>query len=313
MICIGAALVDMVAQVQRFPLTDDEVFVSDLNLFSGGAAANTAYACGKLGLKSAFLGKLGKNDPFGTKILIDFSDVNVNTSLIKYSNEHGTGSAYVVLTKEGDRRIFAHSGAANYLSKEDIVEQEIMSTKLIFLSSLKNLSPLLKAAKIGQKNGIPVILNPGMLIIDQGFDMIKELLEQVDILILSKREFQSLFPSKNKGKLNGLIKEKANHLFKFGIKSLIVTMGEKGAKLLDPKCSKMISPTIVTQVIDTTGAGDAFSAGFIYKFIRNTSFNFDDLKNCVKTGNFVAGKCIQKLGARKGLPNCEELISEFFK
>ena len=53
-ICIGAALVDLLAQIERHPLEDDEVFVSDLKLFSGGAAANTAYACAKLGLKTAF-------------------------------------------------------------------------------------------------------------------------------------------------------------------------------------------------------------------------------------------------------------------
>ena len=58
-ICLGAALVDMVAQVKRHPIEDDEVFVSDLKLLSGGAAANTAYACAKLGLKTAFIGKLG--------------------------------------------------------------------------------------------------------------------------------------------------------------------------------------------------------------------------------------------------------------
>ncbi|HEC41154.1 MAG TPA: carbohydrate kinase family protein, partial [bacterium] len=55
----------MVAEVERHPLEDDEVYVSDLKLFSGGAAANTAYACGKLGLKSIFIGKLGNNDTFG--------------------------------------------------------------------------------------------------------------------------------------------------------------------------------------------------------------------------------------------------------
>ena len=78
-ICIGAALVDMVANVKRHPLEDDEVFVSELNLFSGGAAANTAFACSLLGLKSAFLGKLGKNDTFGVKIIQgNVCIVNVN-------------------------------------------------------------------------------------------------------------------------------------------------------------------------------------------------------------------------------------------
>ncbi len=305
----------MVAQVERHPLEDDEVFVSDLKLFSGGAAANTAYACGKLGLKTVFIGKLGKNDAFAFKIINDFNEVNVITSLIIYSNEYGTGSAYIALNKEGERRIYAYSGAANYLSKEEILEQELISTKIIFLSSLRNLEPLIKAAKIGQKYKIPVILNPGMLIIDQGFTTIKELLEQIDILILSKREFQTLFISEVKGKMNDIINKKIHKLLNLGIKAIIITMGKDGATVLNFECSELIKPISgkFLRVVDTTGAGDAFSAGFIYEFIKNISYDFEDLKNSVKIGNFVAGKCIQKLGARNGLPNGEELISEFFK
>jgi len=312
-ICIGAALVDMVAQVERLPLEDDEVFVSDLKLFSGGAAANTAYACGKLGLKSAFIGKLGENDAFGFKIIKDFNKVNVDISMIRYSSNHSTGSAYIVLNKEGDRRIYAHSGAANFLSKEDIKESELRTTKLIFLSSLKNLEPLLNAATIGQNFNIPIILNPGMLIIDQGHKMIRKLLEQVDLLILSKREFLTLYPNEKKNRIIEHIKEKSNHLINLGLKAIIVTMGKEGAIVSNFEFSELIQPITKKQLVDTTGAGDAFSAGFIYGFLKNLSYKFDYLKKNVEVGNFVAGKCIQQLGARNGLPNREELISEFFK
>jgi len=312
-ICIGAALVDMVAQVQRHPLEDDEVFVSDLKLFSGGAAANTAYACAKLGLKSAFIGKLGEKDTFSFKIIEDFTNIDVDTSMIRYSNNHSTGSAYIVLNKDGDRRIYAHSGAANYLSKEDIKEDEIRTTKLIFLSSLKNLEPLLIAATIGQNFNIPIILNPGMLIIDQGLEIIKKLLEQVDILILSKREFLTLYPYEKKNEMIEHVREKSNYLINLGLKAIIITMGKEGAIVSNFKFCELIQTNIKKQIIDTTGAGDAFSSGFIYGFLKNLSYKFDYLKKNVEIGNYVAGKCIQQLGARKGLPNREELISEFFK
>jgi len=312
-ICIGAALVDMVAQVERYPLEDDEVYVSNLKLFSGGAAANTAFACGKLGLKSIFIGKLGNSDTFGSKIINDFEAVNVDTSLIKYSFEHGTGSAYIVLNKKGARRIYAHSGAANYLSQSDIKEKELVSTKIIYLSSLKNIEPLIEAARVGQKNKIPVILNPGMLIIDQGYLTIKKLLEQIDIFILSKREFQTLFSIEDISDNKDFIKKKVFTLFDLGVKAVIVTMGEDGAFLINREDSEIIQPILVKNIKDTTGAGDAFSAGFIYEFIKNPSFHFNDLKKNVEIGNLVAGSCIQKLGARNGLPNSEELISEFFK
>ncbi len=304
-ICIGAALIDIVAQVERHPLEDDEVFVSDLKLLSGGAAANTASACAQLGLNTAFIGKLGFNDEFGNKLISDFKKIAVSTNLIKYSKEKSTGSAFIALNKEGDRRIYAHSGAANELSTEDIIGQEISSTKCIFLSSLRNLEPFCKAAKIGKHIGIPVILNPGMLIIDQGFKNIKILLENIDILILSQREFITLMDIEEKEYYSKSYEVNFDKLFKLGIKVVILTMGKNGATLSTHFNSELIPAIKVSHVVDTTGAGDAFSAGFIYKFVQNISFNFNDLKNNVKIGNFVAGNCIKELGARNGIPKLE--------
>ncbi|MFX1487549.1 MAG: carbohydrate kinase family protein [Promethearchaeota archaeon] len=309
-ICIGAALVDMIAQVERHPESDDEVFVSDLKILSGGAAANTAYACAKIGLKSVFIGKLGKNDTMGLKIINDFNNVHVNTNFIKYSEEYGTGTAYIALNKEGDRRIYAHSGAANYLSKDDIIEGELMPTKILFLSSLKNLQPFIEASKIGKSNMIPVILNPGMLIVEQGFSLIKELLKNVDVLIMSEREFRILLNIEGEKLTLDIVKANSQILFDLEIKSLIITIGQKGAFLATANTSNLISPFNVENVVDTTGAGDAFSAGFIYGFIQNPSFEFEDLCYNVKIGNLLASKCIQKLGARNGIPDAEAFKRE---
>ncbi|MHA1491641.1 MAG: carbohydrate kinase family protein [Promethearchaeota archaeon] len=306
-ICIGAALIDMVAQVERHPLEDDEVFVSDLKLLSGGAAANTAHACAKIGLKTAFIGKLGFEDVFGNKIISDFKKVSLNTSFIKYSKKYGTGSAYVALNKKGGRRIYAHSGAANHLTKNDIKEEELIKSKVIFLSSLKNIEPFIEAATISRNNNIPVILNPGMLIIDQGFEKIKPLLEKLDIIILSKREFISLLYLQEIKLNEKLVETNAGELLNLGIKIVVITTGSKGAFLFDGKKAELIPPREIEHVIDTTGAGDAFSAGFMYGFIQNLSYKFEDLRNSVKIGNFVAGKCIQELGARNGIPNGEDL------
>ncbi|MHA1271861.1 MAG: carbohydrate kinase family protein [Promethearchaeota archaeon] len=306
-ICIGAALVDMIAKVERHPEEDDEVFVSELNMLSGGAAANTAYACAKLGLKTAFIGKLGTADIFKNKIIEDFETVNVNCDFIKYSKEYTTGTAYVALNPKGDRRIYAYSGAANYLSGQDILENEIIKARVIFLSSLKNLEPFINAAKISKVNNIPVILNPGMLIIDQGFTNISELLRYIDILILSKREFMVLFNISEKNINEKFIWQEAEKLFNLGIKSIIVTMGAKGALLLDFEKFELISSFPVKKVIDTTGAGDSFSAGFIYGFSQNLEYKFDSLKRCVEIGNYIASCCIQELGARNGIPNINDL------
>ncbi|MHA2127460.1 MAG: carbohydrate kinase family protein [Promethearchaeota archaeon] len=307
-ICIGAALIDMVAQVKRHPIEDDEVFVSDLKLFSGGAAANTAYACAKLGLKTAFLGMIGHYDTFGNKILNEFKEVGVNTTLVKYSTNYNTGSAYVALNEEGDRRIYAHSGAANYLSKDNIEEKQLSNSKILFLSSLKNIESFIEAAKIGRNLNIPVILNPGMLIIEQGLTNIEDLITKVDILIISQREYHVLFNIKEEIVNPSSVKLRAEDLFKVGIKVIIITMGSKGAMLITSHKSVLIPTFKINKAIDTTGAGDAFSAGFVFGFIQNLSYNFEDLTHDTNIGNFVASRCVQKLGARNGIPDVEEIL-----
>ncbi|MBD3255890.1 MAG: hypothetical protein GF383_12410 [Candidatus Lokiarchaeota archaeon] len=313
-ICIGAALIDMVARVERHPLEDDEVFVSDLKILSGGAAANTAYACAKLGIKTGFLGKIGYKDEFGNKIKNDFTTVDLDTSLIKYSKEYGTGSAYVALNKKGDRRIYAHSGAANYLSKDDILAGEINSAKIIFLSSLKNLEPFIAAATFANQNRIPVILNPGMLIIEQGFENIKTLLRKLDILILSKREFASLTSLNASNLHEANINDNKGKLFDLGIKVIIITMGERGAFILTADKFKIIPPHKPSDlVVDTTGAGDAFSAGFIFGLAQNLSYELENLVKNVQIGNFVASNCIQQIGARNGIPTSIDLQKYYSK
>jgi len=246
----------------------------------------------------------------GLKLINDFKEVEVNTELIKYSNEHRTGSAYVALNREGERRIYAHSGAANYLSREDIIENEISLGNIIYLSSLKNIDPFVKTAVIGRNRRIPVILNPGMLIIEQGFMNIKILLEKIDILVLSQREFNTLFKfKKTELKLN-TVREKADNLFSLGISVVVITMGNKGALIITPENAETLPPIKTKNVVDTTGAGDAFSAGFIYGFVQNQSLEFEDLKRNVRLGNFIASKCIEKLGARNGIPEAEEIELE---
>jgi len=98
-------------------------------------------------------------------------------------------------------------------------------------------------------------------------------------------------------------------LFNLGIKVIVITMGSKGASLfVNDNDETILVPSIKVDAVDTTGAGDAFSAGFMYSFSKKYSFDFDDLKYHLIVGNLVAAKCIQQIGARNGLPTQDELI-----
>ena len=180
--------------------------------------------------------------------------------------------------------------------------------KSFFLSSLKNLEPFIKAAKIARENNIAVILNPGMLIIDQGLDNIKQLLEKIDILILSQREYKTLLKIKNQNQNfnNKSLIEKSENLKKLGIKVLIITMGEKGAILICNNNSESISPIKVEKVVDTTGAGDAFLSGILISNLNNFSIE--------KTSKFATAmsylEC-REIGVREGLPTSLGELEDF--
>jgi len=77
--------------------------------------------------------------------------------------------------------------------------------------------------------------------------------------------------------------------------------------LLTTNQCEVIKPLKLERVIDTTGAGDAFSAGFIFGLVQKLNLKFEHLKSNIKIGNFIAGQCIQKLGARNGIPSRKEL------
>ncbi|MFX1293732.1 MAG: carbohydrate kinase family protein [Promethearchaeota archaeon] len=295
-LAIGAALVDIVALIEKFPEIDEEVFVPNLELKGGGSAANFVIACARLGLETGFIGKLGK-DAFGEKLIQDFRDKNVDIKYIVISSTIPTGMCYVAVDKEGNRVLYAFSGAANTLRSEELNEKYLKSFQIIHLASLKNLIPLIKAAELVQGTSTRISLNPGALIVDQGLNTVEPLLKLTDIFIGSQGEVKQLFQTTDL--FIGL-----NKLLKY-VEIAVITLGEKG-NLIATKDLEIKIPAEKVKVVDTTGAGDAFSAGFIYGLLRN-NFDHSKLELCGKIGNITAAHCIQQVGARQGLLTEKEL------
>ena len=297
-LAIGAALVDMVALIDSFPGIDEEVFVPKLELMGGGSAANFAIACARMGLKTGFVGKLGK-DAFGNKLLEDFKRENVEIDGIVYSEETPTGVCYAAVDKEGNRILYAFSGAANVLEPNDLEKNYLKSFQVIHLASLKNLDPLIRAAELVKKEKTRICLNPGALIVDQGWEVVNPLLDLTDIFIGSQGEVKRLYETEN-------LSEGVNSLLKH-VEIVVITKGREGSLIATEK-SKIKIPAEQVKVVDTTGAGDSFSAGFIYGLLH---YNFDPnkLEVCGRIGNKSAASCIQQVGARQGLLTENELKS----
>ncbi|MHA1410072.1 MAG: carbohydrate kinase family protein [Candidatus Odinarchaeia archaeon] len=292
-IAVGASLIDMVALVDHFPMSDDEVFVPEMRIEFGGSAANTAVGLARLGFKVAFFGKVG-HDYFGDLIINKFEEEKVDTSLIVRTHDSPTGIYYIAVDKKGDRRMFAHSGAANQIQASELKNSTILKeTKILYLASLQNTKVLRDLAIEARNYGTKVIINPGALIVNQGLSVALPILKNTDVYISSLNEALRLFNTDNLE----LIK---NKLFSYGITKIAITLGSRGCYVAD-RNSSIEMPVIPVKIKDTTGAGDAFTAGFIAAEIKGGS-----IKDCGLTGLVTAALTITKIGARNGLPTLNE-------
>nr|MDO8135151.1 carbohydrate kinase family protein [Candidatus Njordarchaeum guaymaensis] len=290
---VGALLVDRVASVEYFPSVDGETFVRRLETHPGGSAANFTVACSRLGLKSGFIGVVGE-DSDGNFLLEDLRKEGVDTSRVVRTKAHPTGQVYIALDKEGRRMMFAFSGAANFLSGRDVNTDYIAKSKFVHIADLKNLSPLETAAKAAQEVQTKVSLNPGELIAVQGFEGIKKLLSNTNIFISSQGELKRIFDTEN-------VEFAVNKLLKTGPEIVAITLGSEGCMVTDSERTVHRIPPFNTKIVDTTGAGDAFCAGFM-----TTLAEGKELIEAGRYANAVAALKITKLGAR-GLPTREEV------
>jgi len=140
---------------------------------------------------------------------------------------------------------------------------------------------------------VKVSFDPGELYARRGLATLKPMIEKSFVMVPNENEVK-LLTGKN-------YERGAEVLLNAGAGIVVVTLGRRGCYVTDGKETHLVEPYKVA-VVDTTGAGDAFCAGFLYGLIKN-----EDLHECGKLGNFVASRCLQKVGAREGLPTISTL------
>lgn len=295
-IAIGALLIDIIGKVEKLPKVNQEEFIYSATIEHGGSAANTAVACAKLGLKAGFIGKVG-NDVFGKLLGQGLEEVGVDTSQLKVTDEVSTGICVAVSDRKDRRHMYAFSGAANFLSEEDIDEGYVSSTRLLHIADLLNIKPLIKAVRIASEAGAGISLNPGGLIASLSYKRTKPLFSSADVIVLSKHNARRIYGTTDFSKI-------ARIVFKNRTQVLAITMGAKGCIVSDRK-HKVIIPAYKTRIVDTTGAGDAFSAGLIYGLLKG-----HPIEVCGKYANAAAALCVSTPGARfkHSLKDIEELV-----
>lgn len=289
----GALNLDKLFKVNLIAKREEEGFVTDYKESAGGSAANTTVGLARLGLKTGFIGKVA-SDNEGTFLLEAFRKEGVDINGITVSRRGRSGTVMGYVDPNGDRALYVDPGVNDHIEFGDINLEYVRGTRFVHLSSFVAETPF-KAQKqlIAQLPDLHVCFDPGAIYANKGLAAIKSIIRRSDAMFPNEAEVVLLT-----GKS---YKEGAETLLKLGAKLVAVKRGKHGCYVTDGKESHHIDAYKV-KAVDTTGAGDAFCAGFIYGLVKGK-----DLFECGKLGNFVASRCVSAMGARTALPKQADL------
>ncbi len=302
-IAIGNAIVDVICKVEDSFLEQKGLIKNSMSLIendlvkelsalkvekitSGGSAGNTTAALAQLGVPTTFIGKVG-NDIFGQKFIEELQKTGVDFFSNK-NHKKPTARSFVLLTPDAQRTMCTFLGCASEIEDFDIDEKIFTNAEILYLEGYlwdkpPTILALKKAISFAKKNGVKVAfsLSDSFCVARHKKDFLHLIENQIDILFANEAEALEL--SKNFSEL--FLKNK--NLIS------VVTKGGNGCEVFANEKSFTIPAKKVEKLIDTTGAGDIFAAGFLYGFI-----NQFPLEKSAESANFFASKIIQKFGAR---------------
>jgi ribokinase len=288
----GALNVDKIYRVPKIAKEGEETFILDFQEMPGGSAANTIVGLAKLRLKTGFIGKVA-NDREGQLLLNDFRREGVNTDGIVVTKKGKSGVVQAYLDKKGERALYVHPSVNDSLTFEEINQEYAKKANLLHLTSVDKTPFRAQKKLIEELSHVKVSLDPGEIYARKGLTELNPLIKRSYVVMPSEGELKMLTGKD--------WEEGAKMLLKKGAVIVAVKLGDRGCYVTNGQETYLIEPFKVN-VMDTTGAGDAFSAGFLYGLAKGK-----DLYQCGRLGNFVASRCITEVGARAGLPIFSDL------
>ncbi|MFM8425545.1 MAG: ribokinase, partial [Chloroflexota bacterium] len=217
---IGSLNADLVVKSPRFPQPGETISGDDLQIIPGGKGANQAVATARQGVKTTMVGRVG-SDSFGPFLVDNLKSNNVDTSQV-LKTDSATGTAIIVVDANGQNSIVLSPGANGMVTPADVASASFSNSGLLLLQLEIPTPTVLRAAQRAREHGMQVILNPA-----PAKSLPAELLSNVDILIPNESELALLtsLPVTDSSSAEVAAKE----ILKQGVKTVIVTLGSKGA------------------------------------------------------------------------------------
>ena len=306
---IGNAIVDVLAKendefliknnlikrsmklINKFEFESLQKNIKIEKVVAGGSVANTMAGISYLKGSPSFIGKIN-SDKFGDLYKKSLEDIDVNFPYVKKDESLPTGASIILITPDSERTMCTYLGISSHLSAADISKNSILDHELIFLEgylwdkgdSEKMFKQVINIAK-ENKIKIAMSLSDIFCVTRHKQDFYNLLRNDLNILIGNENEINELTGKEN-------LLDSINQLKEFD-KLIVVTRSDKGSLAIKNNEVINCESIKVNKILDLTGAGDLFAAGFLKEYLDKS-----DIKRCLTVGSMAASKIIQKIGAR---------------
>ena len=306
---IGNAIVDLIAEVDDSYLEKNSINKGSMSLvdydvankignevdivktISGGSVANSIVCIAQQNLKTVFIGKVNQ-DELGKKFAKGLAEENVEFKITKSLVNKHTARCIILVSTDAERTMNTYLGVSQELTEEDVDLNIIEESSILYLEGyLWDLDNAKKAIKksistaINSETKIAFSISDAFCVDRFREEFIDLVNNSADIIFANESEIKSLFET---NELNDAIKKCQDTK-----KIFALTLGDKGAKIIYKNEIVDIKPEVINKLVDTTGAGDLFAAGFLTQYIKS-----QDLEASGKLGVKMASIIIQKFGAR---------------
>ena len=296
---VGSINMDLVLRSSKIPVAGESFIGKDYCYIPGGKGANQAVAAALLGASVSFAGKAG-SDSNGMRLKKLLEERGISTEFLMVDQNSQTGLAVVMLEDNGQNRIVVFPGANMEIQKEDIQKAFEKSYDAVLVQLEVPTEIVIETCRLAKEKNIPVFVDAGPA---QSFPL--ENIKGIELLSPNESETYAMCG------INVDTKERAEEAAKIlmqrsDARFVVIKMGKDGAMLYS-KDKMQFYPAIKVEVIDTTAAGDAFTAALTFEYIKH-----GDIERAIKFAIIVGAITVTRLGAQPSLPNIEE-IAEFIK
>jgi ribokinase len=299
-VVVGSSNTDMIIKVDRIPKPGETVIGGEFSTAAGGKGANQAVAAARAGGKVTFVARVG-DDMFGRQAVEGFVADEINVSHVLQDSDAPSGVALIFVDERGENSIAVASGANARLTPLDVLaaRQAISSADVLVMQLETPLETVRAAAELANEHNVRVILNPA-----PAQRLGEEILRHISVLTPNETEAELLTGVEVSSETDA--EAAASLLFTLGVEAVLITLGPRGAFILDADHRELVHGFQV-EAVDTTAAGDVFNGALAVALADRRS-----LAEAARFASAAAALSVTKLGAQPSAPTREE-IEEFLR